>query len=360
MKNEPASCSALKLTSKEGNPYWFRTCDYYADLWNNGAHVVSFPLDCEIKLCGRAAAICSKYSVLGVTNNSEDTWLLDGINSEGLTGGLLMLHEGTSVAVAEPEFEGVMGMEMIAFLLSVCADTADVIKAAERIQVLSVPFEGRLEQVSAHYMFTDRYGRTAVLEAADPLHPGQLRVYDKTIGVMTNSPEYQKQMSNLKWFLSQSVELEGSMLDLDGMIITADSDAEHMCQSGTFPASYAPYDRFVRLAVLKALNNCGQDFSDGQMLPLGSGIISSVYEPKNRGVFHYCGFDGDGKPKRRSNGYTQYTVMYDIKKKIMYIQPYDSTAWIKFVLSDCSDSGIVSYRLNHDPMGGVIKSEGNF
>ena len=39
----PASCSCMKLTSKQGRPYWFRTCDLNTSIWDAGAHAVSFP-----------------------------------------------------------------------------------------------------------------------------------------------------------------------------------------------------------------------------------------------------------------------------------------------------------------------------
>ena len=34
----PASCSCMKLTSKQGRPYWFRTCDLNTSIWDAGAH----------------------------------------------------------------------------------------------------------------------------------------------------------------------------------------------------------------------------------------------------------------------------------------------------------------------------------
>ena len=44
----PASCSCMKLTSKQGRPYWFRTCDLNTSIWDAGAHAVSFPADYAI------------------------------------------------------------------------------------------------------------------------------------------------------------------------------------------------------------------------------------------------------------------------------------------------------------------------
>ena len=112
----PASCSCLALTSKQGRSYWFRTCDLHTSVWEAGAHVVSFPARQSIQLAGGPAQ--ARYALLGVTYNDRDTWLLDGINSQGLTGGLLLLEEGTSVPAAEEGRAGVMGMELVTALLA--------------------------------------------------------------------------------------------------------------------------------------------------------------------------------------------------------------------------------------------------
>ena len=114
----PASCSCLALTSKQGRSYWFRTCDLHTSVWEAGAHVVSFPARQSIQLAGGPAQ--ARYALLGVTYNDRDTWLLDGINSQGLTGGLLLLEEGTSVPAAEEGRAGVMGMELVTALLASC------------------------------------------------------------------------------------------------------------------------------------------------------------------------------------------------------------------------------------------------
>ena len=115
------ACSCVKLTSKQGLPYWFRTCDLHTSVWDAGAHVVSFPAGTDIPECGRDP-LRSQYPLLGFTYNRQDSWLLDGINGEGLAGGLLLLEEGTSVSKPAEGYTGVMGMELVAALLAACRD----------------------------------------------------------------------------------------------------------------------------------------------------------------------------------------------------------------------------------------------
>lgn len=362
---EFSSCSSMKLTSKGGNPYWFRTCDIGTGIWEDDAHVVSFPVDYEIELTGGMKRIHTNYSILGVTDNLFDTWLLDGINSAGLTGGLLFLKEGTSVEEAEEGYTGVMGMEIVTVLLAGCGTVEDVKREIQKIQILNVPVGETSAAATLHLTFTDAEGRNIILEAADPARPGHMRIYEdyETIGVMTNSPVYEKQLANLSWYLAQSPEMqygrEGepiTSLVIDNTAVRADGRALHEGQTGTFPASYASYDRFVRVSMLKFLNHDGRDFSDSQMLPMGSGIIHAVFEPHNQGIYHYAGFDEHGNPTGKNDSFTQYTVMYNISAPELYIQPYDSTAWTRIGLSECSGTKTEYHKVSHDSMAGVVES----
>ena len=106
----PGACSCMTLISKTGKHYWFRTCDIDTDIWRDGAHVVQQAAGKEISY-GNGKKEVSLYNFTGMTYNFQDTWLLDGVNEYGLTGGLLMLYEGTSVEKAEESKEGYIGME---------------------------------------------------------------------------------------------------------------------------------------------------------------------------------------------------------------------------------------------------------
>lgn len=355
-------CSCLTLTSKQGNPYWLRTCDLHTGVWEAGTHVISFPAGAEIPLY--TGHVRAQYAMLGTAYCTTDTWLLDGINDEGLTGGLLFLEEGTSVPQPDAAHTGVMGMELISRLLATCRDIADVCRVAPSLQITHVPTETAMLHATMHYFFVDIRGNTAILEATDSAHPGLLSCYCReSIGVLTNSPPYLRQIDNLRWFLSQSAELHRGGDDCpicqpawEGVRLNGDPTAPHLTQNGTLPASYASYDRFVRLAVLKALNHDGRWIEDAQMLPFGSGLLHCVFEPRNRGIYHYRHLDEMGMPADKRDGYTQYEVMYDLRRRAMYLRPYDSTGWTLISLSNCDQYAVQRHEISHDPLSGVISA----
>lgn len=336
----PGACTCMTLTSKSGKHYWFRTCDIETDIFRDGAHVVQQPAGKEITFFEGKKEIV-KYQYTGMTYNREDTWLLDGVNEWGLTGGLLMLNEGTSVEKAGIGRNGYIGMELVSKFLSCCKDVQEVMALADKIQILNIPYGSYGVPATMHYFFVDTTGEEVILEAADAANPGILKKYSHKdiLGVMTNSPVYPKQLQNLSWFLSMSPEmkqgLEGQAireLQLDGRSVQADEEAEHLSLNGTFPGSYSSYDRFIRIAVLKALNHCGNQFEDEKMLALGSNLMNTVFEPESQGVFHYSKIEKDGRILGQKNSKTQYIIMYDCEEKSFYLRPFDEILWERYGL----------------------------
>lgn len=361
-----AGCSCMTLTSQNQNPYWFRTCDIDTDIWKEGAHIVSVPAGETISFTEREKEK-SRYAFLGITNNENDNWLLDGINSEGLAGGLLLLLEGTSVekAVAdERKRQGYVGMELVTLFLSSCKNVEEVTALAPQLLVCNIPFEGQQVPATMHYFFADASGNEVILEASEKERPGEFTIYPKKegIGIMTNSPVFSAQKENLAWYLAASPELqilkenaESPFLSFDGRILQGDAQAQHLLRSNTFPASYCSYDRFVRLAVLKALNDSGRHFPDEKMLALGSGMMSSVYEPGTKGIYHYTGFDDMQRPINNKDGFTQYLVMYDLPGKRMYLKAFDEVCFTEYTLSRCKNKGRCNYQVKHDGLAGIVR-----
>ena len=363
INNIPGACSCMTLTSKSGKHYWFRTCDIETDLWKDGAHVVWQVAGGQIQYCNGSKEEAT-YAYLGMTYNELDTWMLDGINQRGLTGGLLMLYEGTSVDKPAKGKMGYVGMEVVTKLLSSCKDVKEVIALTKQIQILNIPYKDQSVAATMHYFFTDVTGNEVVLEATDVEHPGILKIYsrEEILGVMTNSPPYDRQLENLSWFLSRSPELQQGIgkhavteLILDGRIIRADEKAEHISQNGTFPGSYSSYDRFLRAAVIKAVNDSGNLFEDHKMLALGSNLMSSLYEPRNGGLYHYTKIEEDGSITGQKDSFTQYLIMYDLEKTCFYIKVYDMVSWIEYSFVDLSYGEKKNYEIKHHSMLGILK-----
>ena len=357
----PGACTCMTLTSKTGKHYWFRTCDIETDIWQGGAHAVCQKKGKTLQYDnGRCEEIA--YSYIGMTYNQKDTWLLDGINECGLTGGLLMLPEGTSVDKPASDRKGYVGMELVTKFLSACKDVEEVKELAGSVQVMNIPYGEMSVPATMHYFFTDITGNEVILEAADRDNPGAFSIYckDEILGVMTNSPPYPMQLKNFAWFLSQSAEMKYGVdgqaiteLEFDKRVISADEKAEHISASGMFPASYSSYDRFIRMAIMKALNKSGNEFEDDKMLALGSNLMNCVNEPSTKGIFHYANIKEDGNITGQKDSITQYIIMYDMEEKCFCIKPFDMISWTKYELTDKCESG--HGEICHQSMNGILQ-----
>lgn len=359
---EFAGCTAVKLLSQSGAPYWFRTCDIGGDIWADGAHAVSFPLGAKVYLACREEPLTVSHALVGLSYNALDTWMLDGVNDAGLVGGMLALYEATSAQEAADGEEGIMGMELVTRFLATCATVDDVICVAKRLRVLNVNMGEEHAEADMHFMFVEPSGRCVVLEAANQDHQGRLDVYVDTLGLMTNSPPYPQQLQNLSWYLAHSPEWNWGKektpcLTMNGMTVSADPNAPHYSMSGAFPASYASCDRFVRMAMLKYLNQEGKYFPDRDILALGSDLMCSVVEPHNQGLYHYIRFDEKEGPQGGNPSYTQYLVMYAPKERVLYVKPYGTTAWTRICLDNCSKEKIEHHTICHYPLGGVVEEK---
>ncbi|MBQ9990497.1 MAG: linear amide C-N hydrolase [Lachnospiraceae bacterium] len=334
------ACSSMTLTSAENRPYWFRTCDIENDLRKEGAHLVRKSRG-DILIYSGEKRQKAEYAYMGMTYNQKDSWLLDGINEAGLTGGLLMLPGAFSVKSAEAGYEGCMGMELVTHLLSTCRNVKEVKERAAGLQILDILYGEGYVPASMHYFFVDEEGEETVLEATDAARPGILKIYGRqeVIGVMTNAPAYPLQLKNLSWFMSCSPELcqglEGKPIErliFDGREIAADSLAEHISLEGIFPGSYSSHDRFIRLAVFKALNDCGNHFSKEELPALGSLIMSTVTTPPSRGLFHYSHREEGGKVVGQKESRTQYLVIYNLSERCLQLHFSDGLIWQEYRL----------------------------
>ena len=355
MKDLRIGCSCFSLISKQKNAYWFRTCDMNKDLnvWNLKSNIIHVLKGNKIEFIN-INEIQSKYNIIGITFGKSNTRLLDGMNEKGLVGGLLFLLEGTSVNIKDIEKDDkyikIEGMEFLTYILSQCKDADEVEKMAKKVQILDVDYKNISKKSTIHYTFTDQKGRNIVLEA---LNNGKFTIYRNTIGVMTNSPIYQHHIENLKWFISNSLELKNGRNDIklpkiskmvfDGVEINGDKNAKTYLRSNIFPGSYVSYDRFIRIAVLKFLNDCGNNMEDDEILIQGSKILSSVIVPNTKGYFYYNYLINDINVIEHDlkgtimygggDDYTQYEVMYDTRKLEMYIKKEGSLNWAKITIN---------------------------
>lgn len=316
------ACSGMELTSSEGDAYWFRTCDMtdgYNVFGENGSYIsasylAAYPAGVPIEFS--TGTVTPSYTVIG-TSFSDSLALLDGMNSAGLTGGLLMFNEGTSYPgdTAPAGKRMVSGMETVTWVLSQCGSLNDVINlmsntVVKAIEIKGIPGSGL--SATMHLMFTDKSGNSIVLENSNPDKPGEYVIYQSN-GVMTNSPYYSTHLANLK----------------------AHHDAG---ENAVIPSGDTSTERFIRLSVQRENIEGGKNIKNEDMLAVGSSQMSRVCRPL---------VDG------QTISYTMYLVAYDIVRGTMYIKPHDSNTWTRLALGEVPTTERTTYPILRKETSGV-------
>lgn len=244
-------CSSFSWQTIDGKHLLGRTYDYFGNLDSNSFVVI--PRNYEFStLIETKSMVKSEYVVTGMNINGLDTpFLVDGINEHGLMGALLNYsgfacydtNDNYSVSV-NPSF-------IVTYMLSTCKTLDEVEREAKAINFSSEKVFGN--EIRVHFIFFDSTGEAIIVEPNE----GGVTVHRNTIGVMTNSPNYEWHEQNIRNYLGQSP------LGVKQDTICGKEFKAFGVWGLRFPGGYAPTDRFIRVALTKNFSPKGNDELDG-------------------------------------------------------------------------------------------------
>lgn len=238
-------CTCFTWETEDNRHLLGRTYDQCGNLRGNSIAVVprNYPLRLEIDqnlqpyVRGRYAF--SGMAIMGL----ESPVMVDGVNEAGVMGGLLN-YPGYAVydLVRDSRHMNIHPGFLTGYLLSQCASVEEAASLIPSLNLTSERIFGH--EISIHFIFSDRSGEAIIIE---PDAEG-LQVHRDTIGVMTNSPNYQWQQTNLCNYASVSNCLNASRDFMDLKI-----QGNSVSSGGGFglPGDYSSPSRFVRMAVMK-------------------------------------------------------------------------------------------------------------
>ena len=263
---------------------------------------------------------------------------LDGINERGLAGAVFYYP---SHAHYPPPVAGKAPLDpsfALQYALSTCADLAEVERMFRDKTTLSVtmPSDGTTHHL--HFLFSDLTGEAMVIE---PDAEG-LKIYRNTIGVLTNSPGYCWQETNIRNYLGVSREPRQPFI-MEGhnfQQISANAALWGL------PGDYSSVSRFVKTAYLKRFVEQPQNEAD--CVTTAFHVLSAVSVPRF----------GVGRDEAEA-GYTMYTAAMSACSRSYYFHTYENrriqaasleredldAAEIKFY--KWSDEQDIAWRGNH-------------
>lgn len=250
-------CTCFSWETEDGMHLLGRTYDQCGSLQGNRIAVVprNYPLRLENNEKSQRY-IRSRYAFGGMAiMGLSSPAMVDGINEMGVMGGLLN-YPGYAAydVVRDSRHLNIQPVFLVGYLLSLCASVEEAASVLPSLNLTGEPVLGN--EVNVHYIFSDRTGETMIVE---PDSNG-LQIHRDTLGVITNSPGYQWQQTNLCNYASVSNVLDSSRDYIDVKLQGA-----AISSGGGFglPGDYSSASRFVRMAVLKHYAVKGKDEIDG-------------------------------------------------------------------------------------------------
>lgn len=293
----PMGCTSLTLSTNDGTHLAGRTMDFSSFY---GASAIAVNSDLTWKYTfSNSNTFTSKYKLAGIGTVDEDNNFMalgDGINQEGLTG-MALYYSGYAQYAENPE-KGKKGLNsalVLTYILSNCKNLTEVKNEFENnitiIKEKNILFD---TETPLHFMFSDKSGKALIVE---PDKEGFVTIYEENIGVLTNSPSYSWQETNLNNYIGVSPN-QHKPIDMDGKELKAFSQG-----SGSFglPGDYTPPSRFVRTAYQKKYTTKGETELDGVTQLFH--ILSSSNIPKGMVIID--------EPESRDSKNNSQEIIYD-------------------------------------------------
>jgi choloylglycine hydrolase len=250
----------------------------------------------------------TKYTYFGLVGDPSSPDVSDGQNSEGLSLEMLNYPNYAEYQDILPGDTNVMSLnDLGSYILGNFSNVGEVRAGLPTMKVWGEPNPVMMNQIPRfHFAVHDRNGGGIIIEYTKK----QLKIYDNVACVMTNSPEYDWMIENLKSYVNLAPENVERMYFGTQMIPFGQG-------SGMLgiPGDYTPPSRFVKAAYLVYYSKKPKTAEEG--LRLAIHILNNVDIP--------FGATSEKQPNGAvASDYTQMRVFKDLKNNLMYVDSYET------------------------------------
>lgn len=311
-------CTAAAYKTKDF--YFGRTLD---NSFSYGDEVTVTPRNFEFRF-RKAGTVKSHFAIIGMAYIADNYPLYyDAVNEKGLAMAGLNFVGNAYYRDASDGFDNIAQFEFIPWILSQCPDVKSAKELLKKINLINISFSDSLPAAQLHWIISDRDESITVESVRDGI-----RVYDNPVGVLTNNPPFDMQMSNLNNYmtLSPGVPENNFSKELDLKAFSLGMGAIGL------PGDLSSQSRFVRAAFVK-MNSVSGD-SEKESVSQFFHILGSVNQQRG------CCVLSDGEYE-----ITLYTSCCNADKGIYYYKTYDNhqiTA-VDMHKEDLDSSRIVRY-----------------
>ena len=241
MNFQPSSaCTGISLTAKDGSKIIARTMEWGG--FKLESHLVLVPRGYThqaVTPTGKdGMTIKAKYGYTAICV-LEDNFVAEGVNEKGLIGELFYFpgYGETEEYDAKNKNTSITDAQFLDWVLANFATIDEVVEGLNDIHFVSY---GRGFE-STHYRIADPNGRQIVIEFYD----GKFHVHENKVGVITNSPSFDWQVTNLNNYVNMFAGTNAPRDIAPGLTLKSFGAGS----SGFgLPGDLTPPSRFVRAA----------------------------------------------------------------------------------------------------------------
>ncbi|MBE6286677.1 MAG: linear amide C-N hydrolase [Mediterranea massiliensis] len=295
------ACTGMSMKAKDGSEVVARTIDWGGNEVENFYTVVprgyvqrSFlPENNQY-----GAPFGGRYGYVGLAMG-EEAFVVEGLNEAGLSSGLFYFPDYGQYPVYDTRRKAhtVADLQLVSYLLSSYATVDEAIEGIRKIDVISI-YPGAS---TAHWRIADKSGRQVVLEYVG----GKPHFYENKVGVITNSPGFEWQLTNLNNYINVTGGTYSPKMLGNQPLNSIGSGSGFL----GLPGDFTPPSRFVRAAFL--LNTTRQQ-ADGLHAVLQLFHLLNTFD-----VPVACDTPIGQEPGNFPSA-TQWTVATDITAGIIY------------------------------------------
>ena len=306
------ACTGILLTAADGTVVHARTMEFATDIHSDVIMVPRGYARTGTTPDGKAGLKWkAKYASVGA-NGVGKPFIFDGVNEKGLAAGLFYFptSAGYMPYTAADASKTMAPWEFGSWALENFASVEEVQASLGKVVVPAVVYEGWGIAPEVHFIISDATGKSVVIEFVG----GKLTFYDAPLGVITNSPAFDWQMTNLRNYVNFSMS-NAAPVKVGPITLAPFGQGSGMLG---LPGDFTPPSRFVRAVA----------FSQS-VLPSATGS-EAVLE-----AFHILNqFDipkGAARDREKdAHGntpadYTLWTAASDLKARRYYFRTYDNS-----------------------------------
>ncbi len=301
------ACTSFVIKTADGSPIYGRTMEWGA-----------FDLQADLVLVPRGLPFTSglgggkegmtwknKYGYVAI-NALKKPFVTDGMNETGLTIGVLYFPgfaEYQSIKAGE-ESSTLNNVDLSAYILGQFETVREIKEALPHLRVVYSEDIAQAFGAPAplHLIVTDNTGASIVIEYVK----GELKIHDNRIGVMTNAPEYDWHILNLRNYPQLKPSGPPTAREIDGVSLAPFGAGSGMLG---LPGDVTPPSRFVRAVAFTQTLITPKDVEAG--VNEASRILNNFDIP--RGLVR----EGES-PENFHLNYTQWSTIGDIRNRRYY------------------------------------------